>query len=266
MPRRARIMSETGIYHVLLRGFDKGKIFESNEDKEKCIDLILNKRDTSNFNLYSYCVMENYVHLAVKEYQDNLSSCIKGISIGYVCYFNKKYGKTGQLFYDRFKSETIKDEKQLFSLIRFIHKSPLKENLVKKPGEYKWSSYNSYINESEELSRSKNFKNDIDDILSKLSPDKKTARNRFCEITKIDETDIFYDYNVFDKEIELLKNKQMAKEIIASAGIDNNTLEKNREALRAVILKLRNEHNISLRQIAEILKLHRGLVQRLSAP
>ncbi len=266
MPRTAREMSETGIYHILLRGIDNKNIFEDDEDKQKFVDLTLKKRNTSNFNLYAYCVMDNHVHLAIKDVQGNLSSGIKGISIGYVCYFNKKYGKAGKLFYDRFKSEAIKEQRQLLALIRFIHNNPVKENIAKAVGEYRWSSYNLCISESENTFGCEDFKKDIDEILSMFSTDKKEAIKAFGEFTKSDEPDMFCDYDVLDRDLELLKNKHMAKEIIAGVSIGNDAWEKDREVLRAVILKLRNEHNISLRQIAEILKLNRGLVQRLSAP
>lgn len=266
MPRKAREMSETGIYHVLLRGIDNREIFENNEDKQKFINIMLKKRDVSDFNLYAFCVMDNHVHLAVKEDQGILSSCIKGISIGYVSYFNKKYGKSGPLFYDRFKSEAIGDEAQLLAVIRFIHNNPVKAGIEKEPCGYEWSSAGSYISEPVNTCKSENFKNDVNEILSLFSQNRKDAVSAFVKFTKSDEVDIFCDYDVLDRDLEMMRNKYLANEVIKRSGIGDDAFASNREALRSVILKLRNEHNISLRQIAEILKLNRGLVQRLSAP
>ena len=266
MPRKAREVSETGIYHVLMRGIDKRDIFQDETDKQKFVELMIKKRNISNFNLYAYCVMDNHVHFVIRENQGNLSSYIKGISIGYVCYFNKKYGKAGHLFYDRFKSEAIKNEGQLLAAIRFVHNNPVKENIAREDGEYKWSSYNSYIVESFDKYESANFRKDISEMLSVFSSDRKEAIRGFVEFSKREAIDIFCDYDILDRDLELMKNRLMAKEVIAQSGIGNDAFASDRETLRTVILKLRNEHNISLRQIAEILKLNRGLVQRLSAP
>ena len=142
MPRKAREVSETGMYHILLRGIDKKKIFLDEEDKRKFIDIMFKKRDRGNFKLYAYCIMDDHVHLVINMIQGRLSSDIKGINIGFVFYFNKKYGKAGHLFYDRFKSETIKNERQLLAAIRFVHNNPVKENISKEAGEYEWSSCN----------------------------------------------------------------------------------------------------------------------------
>jgi len=266
MPRKAREVSESGIYHVLMRGIDKRKIFLDEEDKRKFVDIMLKKRDIGNFKLYAYCVMDTHVHLIIKDDQGRLSSYIKGISIGYVCYFNKKYGETGHLFYDRFKSESIRDERHLLAAIRFVHNNPVKDCLAKEAGEYGWSSYNLYISESCNKYGSENFKKDINEVLCMFSSNRKEAVRVFGEFSKSDEVDIFCDYDVLDRDLELIRNRIMAKEIIAQSGIGEDASASDREALRTVILKLRNEHNISLRRISEILKLNRGLVQRLSAP
>lgn len=266
MPRKAREISETGIYHILLRAANNEIIFKDDEDKQEFIKITFRKREHDHFSLYAYCVLDNHAHLAVKDNSGNISSCIKGISIAYVWYYNKKYGKNGHLFYDRFKSEAINTENQLLSLTRFIHKNPVKMNMVKKPGDYEWSSYNLYVSEYENIYGSESVEKDTNEILSIFSTDKKTAEKMFKEYTISEGEDIFCEYGVLDKEIEMLKNKNIAIEIATKAGMQDDSLEIDRETLRDIILKLRNEHNISLRQIAEILKINRGLVQRLSAP
>lgn len=40
MPRRARKKSNTGIYHVILRGNNKQRIFEDEQDYQKFLETI----------------------------------------------------------------------------------------------------------------------------------------------------------------------------------------------------------------------------------
>ena len=55
-------------------------------------------------------------------------------------------GKTGHLFRDRYNSEVVEIKRYLIiTVLRYIHRDPVKANMVKKAEDYIWSSYNSYI-------------------------------------------------------------------------------------------------------------------------
>ena len=128
----------------MLRGNERKDIFIDNEDKEKLIKIILHKKADETFKLYAYCIMDNHLHLIVKEQKETISQIIKKIAISYAYYFNNKYKRVGHLFQDRYKSETIEDEPYLLSVIRYIHNNPEKAGITKKE-KYKWSSYSNYM-------------------------------------------------------------------------------------------------------------------------
>lgn len=65
MPRNARVLSKTGIYHVMLRGNERKDIFCDEEDKTKFLDLLYAKKEDDGCLLYVYCVMDSHVHLVV---------------------------------------------------------------------------------------------------------------------------------------------------------------------------------------------------------
>lgn len=59
----------------------------------------LNKaREIGGFELYAYCLMDNHVHLLIKEGKE-LGTSIKRMTVGYVQLHNNKYGRTGHLSY-----------------------------------------------------------------------------------------------------------------------------------------------------------------------
>ena len=61
-------------------------------------------------------------------------------------HFNKKYGRIGHLFQDRFKSEPCNDSDYFITLIRYIHQNPLKAGMVSNAVDYVYSSwYNDYM-------------------------------------------------------------------------------------------------------------------------
>ena len=155
MSRQARKQSGTGIYHVMLRGINRQDIFEEDEDYRMFVEILsgLNRRPSDELttpkcvcHIFAYCLMPNHVHLLVRERDWHLGVIIKSIASSYVFYFNKKYGRIGHLFQDRFKSEPCDDMPYFFTLFRYIHQNPLKAGLVKNVRDYRYSSWsNDYL-------------------------------------------------------------------------------------------------------------------------
>ena len=76
MPRGPREKSSTGIYHVMLRGINKQTILEDDEDYEKLLQILKECKTVSEFELYSYCLMGNHVHLLLKEGKESLAQIL----------------------------------------------------------------------------------------------------------------------------------------------------------------------------------------------
>ena len=58
----------------------------------------------SNCTYYAYCLMSNHFHLLIREREESVGETIKRIASSYVYYYNRKYGRDGHLFKERFKS------------------------------------------------------------------------------------------------------------------------------------------------------------------
>ncbi|MFZ5946269.1 MAG: transposase [Bacillota bacterium] len=87
----------------MLKGIDDRNIFLDNEDKLVFLEKLFKVRETVNFMLYGYCLMDNHVHLVLKEAED-IGTSIKRITVGYVHWHNNKYGRKGHLFQNRYLS------------------------------------------------------------------------------------------------------------------------------------------------------------------
>ena len=149
MPRGVRKKSETGIYHVMLRGINRQNIFEDDEDREKLLQTLNNYKEKCGYKLYAYCLMSNHIHLLIKEDKEALDLIMKKIGASFVYWYNWKYKRSGHLFQDRFKSEPVENDSYFLTVLRYIHQNPVKAGLVKNVEDYKWSSYNDYINEDQ---------------------------------------------------------------------------------------------------------------------
>ena len=52
--------------------------------------------------------MSNHFHLLIREREESVGDTVKRIASSYVYYFNRKYGRDGHLFKERFISEPVR--------------------------------------------------------------------------------------------------------------------------------------------------------------
>ena len=248
MPRRARQLSPTGIYHIMLRGINQQQILEDIEDNEKFIEILKDCKLISGYKLYAYCLMGNHLHLIIRAEKEPLELIFKRICGRYVYWYNAKYRRVGHLFQDRFKSEPIEDEGYFLSVLRYIHKNPVKAGLVKKLGEYPYSSYSCYMDSKGDSLV------DIDFALDMMS------REQLEEFHSEASEDSYLDI----KERLFRLTDEQAKEIIRKVSKCKNTSEFQLLEVKvrnSYIRKLREE-SLSIRQISRLTGVSKGIVER----
>ena len=255
MPRQARILNEKNVYHVMLRGNNREKIFIDNEDKQRIIETIRLKKKDREFFLYAYCVMDNHIHLVIREGEDSLSRIVKRIGVSYAYYFNKKYNRIGHVFQGRSKSENIEDDKYLLCAIRYVHRNPVKAGLGSFD-EYPWSSYKEFMDKKTDLVES-------NEIFGMISNNKVDGLKEFVQFHQESCNETFLEL-VDEKEIDATNVQQLIAEFLQKNKIEKPQLKsaqnkKFREELINLIIK---KSNLSLRGIAEELGLNREMVRK----
>ncbi len=148
MPRMARQKSESGIYHVMLRGINQQQIFEDDEDRQRFLQTLQNYKAPCGYIVYAYCLMGNHVHLLLKEGKEELSLVFKRIAGSYAYWYNWKYHRCGHLFQDRFKSEPVEDDGYFLMVLRYIHQNPVKAGICRSAEDYAYSSMREYLSAS----------------------------------------------------------------------------------------------------------------------
>ena len=145
MPRRARQISETGIYHIVLRGVNRQTIFEDEEDNERYLSLLKRYKEICGYKLYAYCLMSNHIHLLLKAENESISVIVQRIASSYVHWYNLKYCRVGHLYQSRFSSEPIDNDRYFLAVLRYIHQNPVHAGLCKDATDYRYSSHRDYI-------------------------------------------------------------------------------------------------------------------------
>ena len=248
MPRKARVKSESGIYHVMLRGINQQQIFEEDADYDKLLQIIAEYKATSEFELYAYCLMSNHIHLLIKERKEPLQQVIKRIGTKFVYWYNTKYQRVGHLFQDRYKSEAVEDWRYLKTVLVYIHRNPLKSGICKSLNDYKYSSYSEYLTEAKIV--------DTELIMENWDSE------QFEEAHRKDVVEKCLD---IEEEHQIRLTDEQASEIIKKVAKCKNTAEfqafetKQRDKY---IIKLKQK-GMSIRQISRLTGIPKGIVERL---
>lgn len=140
----------------MLRGINKQNIFFCEDDFVRMMNILQEvpfEREPmsgkvvsdSLCTIYAYCILDNHLHLLIREGKQNISEIMKRIEDRYALYYNKKYERTGHLFQARFPSEPVNDSRYFFTLLRYIHRNPVKALESKTPEAYPYCSWNEYV-------------------------------------------------------------------------------------------------------------------------
>ena len=145
MARQLRIEYEGAFYHITSRGNQRERIFWDNKDREKFKNILRRTKERYSYLLHSYVLMDNHYHLLIETPYANIKQVMQNINTSYTVYVNKRHKRTGHLLQGRYKAFIIDKEIYLLELGRYIHLNPVRAGIVKRPEDYKWSSYREYI-------------------------------------------------------------------------------------------------------------------------
>ena len=103
MPRGPRKRSNSGIYHIMLRGTNKQRIFHDDRDYQTFLEGLRKYQSLSNFVLFAYCLMPNHLHLLLRAdaHSEPIGKIMRRLGTWYVYRYNRRYERSGPLFEGR---------------------------------------------------------------------------------------------------------------------------------------------------------------------
>jgi putative transposase len=151
------------IYHIWNRGVNHGSIFLEDENYRYFLKLYIHHIEPV-VATYAYCLLPNHFHLLIRtRTEDDQRAYRQAIQVGlarslspsqafsnffnaYVRAFNKRHGRTGGLFEDRFGRKLVQTDVYLSQLVTYIHQNPLKHGLVDNLQDWRYSSFDALAN------------------------------------------------------------------------------------------------------------------------
>lgn len=208
--------------HIMVQGINKEDIFKHEIYKKLYLKLLQKYLNEFNVNLLAYVVMDNHAHMLIHYKNiEELSKFMSKVNQNFAQIYNKHEERVGYVFRSRYKCKEIVDMQYLYVVLAYIHFNPYKANIVSKLSDYKFSSYNNFINKkiSKEdayfLFKTDKYENIFADIHKQyfekyINRDEfyKKIINDFIEINDVESYELIKKDDVMlMKLIDILKNK-----------------------------------------------------------
>lgn len=250
MPRHARKLSSTQIYHVVIKGADRQLLFEEKKDYQKYLEILELYKEKCEFEFYAYCLMSNHVHLLIRTTTMPLEDIFRRINTFYAGWFNDKYDRTGALQDGRYFSEPVEAISYLQNVARYIHYNPTKARLEAFPGEnYPWSSFNEYLSDHSTLL-------DINKFYQLIG-----GREHFFQFHETSPSEDCLDIEQLRKRLP----DDVAKDIMLTYTDCKTSTEFQSLSLveRNKRIHLLHEKGLSIRQLNRLTGISRGVIERI---
>ena len=173
---RLTMTGEPAVYHVISRTALDGFVL-GDAEKEYLLSLLQQLSAVYFTEVLGFCLMGNHFHLLVRMQPEeaftdaeirtrfqryygvdgerqlldgqiptlrakwaNLSAYVKDIKQGFSRWYNKRHGRKGFFWGERFKSVLVDNGDTLINCLAYIDLNPVRAGLVERPEDYRWCS------------------------------------------------------------------------------------------------------------------------------
>lgn len=246
MPRNSRQNLKSFYKHVMTQGIEKQYIFGEEKYIKKYKEIILNKLNEAPVTILGYCIMHNHSHLLIhSETSEEISKFMQKVNTTYSMYYNKVNNRVGYVFRNRFKSQEILNQGQLYTCLRYIHNNPVKAEITKTMEEYEHSSYNEFISGKHQIINHKSI-----EILFGKTEDFK------------EKFEFIHNRRIVIQDEGLITSKIFIKQFEKNHKIKITELKNNRGLLKVAIKDMKEKTDAKAVEIAEIFGVDKSTVWR----
>ena len=133
-------------YFITARVYEGKRIFNTDQKKRILLNTIRVELHKNKYILMAWVILENHYHILFKtKLAFNLSRIMNRIH-GLVSYRVNKIEKLqGRKIFQNYWDRCIRNEKDYYTHLNYIHHNPVKHGYVQKMSDYEFSSYNYWL-------------------------------------------------------------------------------------------------------------------------
>ncbi len=127
-----------GYFHVWIRGVAEVPPFPGPQDKSAALGMLIKAARRFEVELEAACIMSTHYHAVVHAACAQLSLAMQWFHSRYARAFNKRQGRYGHAFAERFRCKTI-DEDAVYDRCGYVLGNPVTAGLCPRIQDWPWS-------------------------------------------------------------------------------------------------------------------------------
>ncbi|MFI5402101.1 MAG: transposase [Planctomycetota bacterium] len=139
MPRPPRLDEPGAWHHVFNRAVAKRALFLSRKDHRYFQACLAHAARSGNLETHKCVLVINHYHLLTRSPNGRLDAAMHDIQMCYARYLNRRLGRDGPLFSNRYKSKRVTSDAYHHTLVSYIDSNPVAAGLAARPEDYPWS-------------------------------------------------------------------------------------------------------------------------------
>jgi REP element-mobilizing transposase RayT len=128
-----------GYFHVYIRGVCDAPPFPTPADRTAALGLLLKAGRRFDVSVQAACVMTTHYHAVVESACASLSSAMQWFHSRYARSFNRRHGRYGHVFAERFQCRVIDSEDYVYDACDYTLLNPVKAGLCDRIEDWAWS-------------------------------------------------------------------------------------------------------------------------------
>jgi putative transposase len=130
-----------GIFHITDRGNNKMKVFLDDADCDFFIALVNKAKSKFGIEILNWALIITHYHLLLRMFDSALLSRVMHfINDKYAKHFNRRYGRCGHCWQDRFDAQPVDSDEYLLACSVYDDINAVRAKLVEMPEDWVWSS------------------------------------------------------------------------------------------------------------------------------
>lgn len=143
MPRRPRGATGKFIFHVLNRAVEGMLLFESPEDYQRFLDVLVAGMRLFPVRVFAYCLMPNHWHLVISPCTDEaLSKFMSWVTAKHAQSWRRFRGSEGRgaVYQGRYKAIAVQDDRHYVRLGLYVERNAKRGGLAERAEAWPWTS------------------------------------------------------------------------------------------------------------------------------
>ncbi|MCK6479966.1 MAG: transposase [Planctomycetaceae bacterium] len=166
------------LHHVMVRGIERRAIFIDDQDRARFLFRLEEALRLTGGACLAWALMPNHVHLLLRTGVAPLAVTMHRLGTNYAMDFNRRHGRAGHLFQNRYKALPVENDAYVLEVVRYIHLNPVRAGIVpdiEALGLYPWTGHRAL------MGRGRAGFQSVDLVLGDMGASPEEARQRLRE-------------------------------------------------------------------------------------